>query len=266
MRTLSITDDVTTTLKGMASGASLAACVLLPTGSVAAEHGARSASVARTVTPTVDVSGEFSYVATPHGLESDVVSQTHHSSPTAQLSRDTDPPNLAQQLKDASGLGTVPLHRIVGVSRQRFHEWLRGGGVGADKVARIQRLIAVFYELRSILGPDLRGFVKSETPAGRIEDLLIRGMYDRALGLALLPPQAPVKTRPVSYLSDGHASQPSWLTPIAQLDWGGTSSTHDQSFIDALEDLAPSAAPEVQTQITRLTWQPRSVTHISHEP
>ena len=128
-------------------------------------------------------------------------------------------PNLARKLKEVSGLGVASLARIVGVSRTRFHLWLNEGGIGPERIPPVMSLIDMFRDLRPIVGSDMRGFVRSESPAGSIEQLLNRGETKAVMGLALHPAvhqqrvwQGEDAARQISEL-------PGWIRPSRHLAW-----------------------------------------------
>ena len=128
-------------------------------------------------------------------------------------------PTLARKLKEVSGLGVASLARIVGVSRTRFHLWLNEGGIGPEKIPHVMCLIDMFRDLRPIVGSDMRGFVRSQSPAGSIEQLLNRGETKAVMGLALHPA---VKQQRI-WQGENPARQisevPEWIRPSRRLAW-----------------------------------------------
>ena len=128
-------------------------------------------------------------------------------------------PNLARKLKEVSGLGVASLARIVGVSRTRFHLWLKEGGIGPEKIPHVMSLIGMFRDLRPIVGSDMRGFVRSQSSSGSIEQLLRRGETKAVMGLALHPA---VKQQRVWQGEDAArqiSEVPGWIRSSRRLAW-----------------------------------------------
>ena len=128
-------------------------------------------------------------------------------------------PNLARELTEASGLGKASLARIVGVSRTRFTEWCKGGGIGPDKIPHVMSLIEMFRDLRPILGQDMRGFVRSQSPAGVIEQLLNKGETKAVMGLALHGSVKRLAGLQGAARAHELSELPGWLQPARRLAW-----------------------------------------------
>lgn len=217
-----LSGELLTKLGGLASGVTLATLTVLPPSP-------STASVVRF--PAESISFAVTTVTVHEGLESGFGSSSFvlhpwlHGSPkfvpinTKGPGNGGEGANLAHQLKDVSGLGVVTLAKISGVSRTRYHKWLKGEGVGPDKVPHMQSLIALFRDLRPILGSDMRGFVRSQSPAGRIEDLLLQGETQAVMGLATYPSAGLVRrpNRPSS--ADKISGLPGWIKPTRRLAW-----------------------------------------------
>lgn len=128
-------------------------------------------------------------------------------------------PNLARKLKEVSGLGVASLARIVGVSRTRFHLWLKEGGIGPEKIPHVMSLIGMFRDLRPIVGSDMRGFVRSQSPAGSIEQLLNRGETKAVMGLALHPAVHQQRVRQGEDAARQISEVPGWIQASRRLAW-----------------------------------------------
>jgi hypothetical protein len=80
-------------------------------------------------------------------------------------------------------------------------------------------LIALFRQLRPLLGDDLQGFVRSRSAAGPIDELLREGETQTVVELALNPSIMPGEayTRPYPVTNGGDL--PGWIRPTRRLAW-----------------------------------------------
>lgn len=90
---------------------------------------------------------------------------------------------LPQALRDETGLPIDILATLARVSRQRFHQWLRGEGVNVENERRLSALLRALRAI-SALRSDLRSFLLMRTPLGTPLELLAHGEEAAALGLA----------------------------------------------------------------------------------
>jgi DNA-binding XRE family transcriptional regulator len=93
--------------------------------------------------------------------------------------------NLPKILRELSGLSVEILAELIGVSRNAYNKWLRGGGVKPEHVAQLTKLFDTFQTLRNLPMPDLRAFLENVGPCGKPLDLLASGDIHGVIGLAL---------------------------------------------------------------------------------
>jgi hypothetical protein len=86
-------------------------------------------------------------------------------------------------------------------------------------VPHIRSLIALFFDLQPVLGDDMRGFIRSESPAGPIEDLLRQGETKAVMGLAMHPTMAPARRPPHAISAENISGVPGWIRPARRLAW-----------------------------------------------
>jgi len=214
--------DILTKFGGLASGLSLATFMVLPptASTAAAPEGAPLPAPSAIVAPSPYVgSSQTGFGTSRLVLPLERQAQPAIAVENTRRASNGPEPNLARKLKEVSGLGVAPLARIVGVSRPRFYLWLKEGGIGREKISHVMSLIAMFRDLRPIVGSDMRGFVRSQSPAGSIEQLLNRGETKAVMGLALHPA---VKQQRV-WQGENPARQiselPGWIRPSRRLAW-----------------------------------------------
>lgn len=213
--------DILVALGGLASGVSMATFMLLsPTSSIAPRGG----SLLPTPSPILAGSP---FVGSSHtGFDTSrlVLPFEHQSQPG--ITAESKPGignelelNLARELREVSGLGVASLARIVGISRTRYHLWLKDGGIGPGKIPHVMSLIALLRDLRPILGSDVQGFVRSQSPAGPIEQLLHQGETKAVLGLALHPAVNQQGVWERSVAARQISGVPGWIRQARRLAW-----------------------------------------------
>lgn len=213
--------DILTRFGGLAPGVSLAAFMVLPSAPVMTiPEGTSPSAASAIVAPSPYVAGS----RTGFGVSRLVLPVERQGQAGIAVenkggaSAGPDP-NLAVELKRVSGLGVASLARIVGVSRTRYHLWLKEGGIGPEKIPHVMSLIATFRDLRLIVGPDIRGFVRSKSPAGSIEQLLNRGETKAVVGLALHPAVSRRGVREGDAAARQISGVPGWIRPARRLAW-----------------------------------------------
>jgi transcriptional regulator with XRE-family HTH domain len=151
--------------------------------------------------------------------------------------------DLAQILKQKTGLAIEVLAKAAGVSKVSYHKWLNGAGLSEESRQRLTELLDTFGVLRQAQ-PDLRRFLDQSTAAGTPLELLAARKDALAIGIALKGTGS--VQRRATYPVDGT------LKRVRSLGWA------TQIDRNRLEDLSPGARPDVATPTTD-EGEPRSV-------
>ncbi len=238
------------TLRNLATGASIAATMLVPSGPRAMASTQRhliydKETLPITTNPDGTLDPRVAFWRTPYGVER-LVGVTDTIVPLASAATATgmdETRYLPLELRVVSDLPVETLAHLVGVSRMRYHEWLRGAGISDEKLARLVDLITAFRTLRELDIPDLRTFLETPGPAGRPLTMLERGDTAAVIGLALRAPRLTDAAPIVSDAAHRASGVPGWVRPARHLAWETPSHT-DEARADARARISPRAMPE----------------------
>jgi hypothetical protein len=97
------------------------------------------------------------------------------------------PANNAVRLRELSQLPVAVLARVLGVSRQAYHDWTRGSNIGDEHRDRLKRVLGAIERIAQ-QREDVRGFLFEETELGQPLQLLADGREAAAVGLLLQAP------------------------------------------------------------------------------
>jgi hypothetical protein len=239
------------TLRDLAAGASIAATMLIPFGLRATASTQRHLVYDKEILPVTTIPDgmldlQVAFWRTPYGVErlvgaADTMVPVMSAPPVTARVHETR--YLPLELRVVSGLPVDILARLVGVSRMRYHEWLRGAGISDTKAARLVDLLATFRTLQTLRGPDLRTFLETHGPAGQPLTLLERGDSAAVIGLALRAPMLANTAPVVSDAAHRTSDVPGWVRPARRLAWEPPSQS-DETRADARARVSPRAVPE----------------------
>jgi hypothetical protein len=158
-------------LRSQLCGASLAAALLIPMPSAA--HGVPSESVA-----SIQVDGSPVLV-----IRSFLINGPQPLLTTPDVSAEP-PANDAVRLRQIAQLPVTALARVLGVSRQAYHEWTRGGNIAVEHQGRLKRMLTAVERIAE-QRQDVRTFLVTATELGQPIQLVANGREAEAIGLSL---------------------------------------------------------------------------------
>ncbi len=228
----------TTPLRDLAMGASIAVCILIPTGitlsqPVVAQAQPEAAELV-TVAPDGVLDARFAFYRTKHGLETPTYTQIDIQ--VVEKEADED---ILDDLRKLSGIPLETLTHIAGVSRNAYYKWARGGSIRPDNFERLAELRDAFRILRDVKGSEVRDFLESPGPAGRPIDLLASGYTNEVVGMAFRSRALPIAPFPLSPEARHRMGLPGRFNAAPRLAWNKTA-TFDEGHRDAWEFARPS--------------------------
>lgn|GEM_PF-1166453 len=160
---------------------------------------------------------------------------------TGEMARDAR--TLPLDVRTESELPVETLARLVGVSRMRYHEWLRGAGISEENARRLGELLDVFRTVRALRGDGFRTFLETAAAGGQPLALLEGGDDAAVIGLAMRTPVATAAAPLVSEAARHSSGVPGWLRPARRLAWESPGRTEEEQA-DMRARLSPRATSE----------------------
>jgi DNA-binding XRE family transcriptional regulator len=228
-------------LPNLTLGVSIASFILVPSAAYPTSQTEQQTVQNNVAIMSTIPDGTFDFrtvrIRTPHGLDI----PTLPLSPS--ITSDTiEKDSIPLALRDMTGLPVETLASLVNVSRNAYYKWLDGKGVSDEHEARLTELFNTCCTLHDLLGPNLKDFLETRSPAGRPIDLLAHGDSAAVLGLALRVPSEPAHSSSESNLVRRASGLSGWLRPAVRLGWGAPHLT-DVEQEEALYRLGPRPRP-----------------------
>jgi hypothetical protein len=236
--------DWTSLLRDLAAGVSIATLLVVPHNTVSPPPATARPPV-RLISTLPD--GPFRTAETTSAYRFG----TEHGLNSAALQRPNDmagggDDHLASLLRAISRLPVETLADLVGVSRVRYHKWLKGEGASQLHAARLAALVDTFGSLRELLGEKrLRAYLRSDTGPMAPIRLIKEGKSELAVSLALRPIQPPATQTSISATARQLSGLPTWLSETTRLGWRRLPADHP-----TVGTLSEEIAPRLEFEAT----------------